>query len=105
RGSRLAWEVDCLVVAAEDAEPVALDLLARLCEAAIRARTLRLFLRVEAGSDAVPASRKAGFMPSAREWLLRLDGEAPAAELDGGVELRERQRTDGFPLFRLYNLV
>src|SRR5437763_1662541 len=27
RGSRLAWEVDCLIVAAEDAEPVALDLL------------------------------------------------------------------------------
>src|SRR5437588_271187 len=77
----------------------------RLGRAALEARVMRLFLRAEAGSEVLPAAHKAGFMPAAREWLLQLAGDTAGAALDAGVELRDRRRTDGFPLFRLYNLL
>jgi hypothetical protein len=105
RGSRLAWEIDCLIVAGEDEEAVLLALLDQLRAAAVQARVLRVFVRVEAGSDLLTGLRKGGFMPLAAEYLLRLGGAPQPAALEPELQLRERRRTDGFPLFRLYNLV
>lgn len=107
RGSRLAWEIDCLIVAGEDEEGVLLALADQLNAAALQARVLRVFVRVEAGSDLLAGLRKAGFMPLTAEYLLRLGAQVAAkqAPLDPSLVLRERRRTDGFPLFRLYNLV
>lgn len=105
RGSRLAWEIDCLIVAAEESEPILLALLGQLSAAAVRARVLRVFLRVEAGSDVVAAARKAGFMPLVSETLFRLSGGLEQESLAPELQVRERNRTDGFALFRLYNQV
>jgi hypothetical protein len=105
RGSRLAWEIDCLIVADEDEEAVLLALLDQANAAAVQARVLRVFLRVEAGSDLLAPVRKAGFMPLVVERLYRLTGSAPETSPDPSLQLRERGRTDGFTLFRLYNLV
>ncbi|HZU78193.1 MAG TPA: hypothetical protein VFA70_15605, partial [Dehalococcoidia bacterium] len=69
RGSRLAWEIDCFIIAADEAEPICFELLEQVCRAAVQSRALRVFLRAEAGSDVVPAARKCGFMPLTREAL------------------------------------
>jgi hypothetical protein len=103
RGSRLAWELDCLIVATEATEPVLFALMEQLSAAAAQARVLRVFLRVRAGSDVLAAARKAGFMPYSEETLMRLDAAIPTEPLDPSLVLRPRQRMDGFALFRLYN--
>jgi hypothetical protein len=105
RGSRLAWEVDCLIVATEEPQPVFDALIDQLTEAAVRAGTLRVFMRLEAGSDILVAARRAGFTPYASEALMKLSGDVSPAELDPDLQVRARERTDGFALFRLYNAV
>ncbi len=105
RGSRLAWELDCLIVAAEETEPVLFALMEQLSMAAAHARVLRVFLRVRAGTDLLLFARKSGFTPYCEETLMRLDGETPEEPLDPSLTLRPRQPGDGFALFRLYNAV
>ena len=105
RGSRLAWEIDCLIVAADDSEPILLALLEQLSAAAVRARVLRVFLRAEAGSDVVVAAHKAGFAPYVSEKLFRLSAGLENESIDPMLEVHDRNRAHGFALFRLYNRV
>jgi hypothetical protein len=97
RGTRAAWEVDCLIAATADPERVALDLLERVSAGGVRHGVQKVFLRLEAGSDLIRPARKAGFVPYATERLLRLNGGACLAEelsLPAGVILRPRERHD-----------
>ncbi|MHB8577870.1 MAG: hypothetical protein ACYDCQ_21365, partial [Dehalococcoidia bacterium] len=105
RGSRLAWEVDCLIVADEEAEPVLAALLEQLTRGAAAAKVLRIFLRVRAESALIEAARRHGFVPITPEFLLRFNGETPAIGPASDVVIRPRDRGDGFALFRLYNAV
>ncbi len=105
RGSRLAWEVDCLIIASDEPRPTLEALVDQLVVAAARAGTLRLFLRLEAGNTTLDAARALGFMPYVHETLLQLNEPAPAVPLDPTLMLRQRGRADGFALFRLYNAV
>ena len=107
RGARVAWEVDCLIVASEDGEHVCLRLFDQLTAGAAHAGVQKLFLRLESGSDLLPSARKAGFVPYATEHVLRLDGDRPDAQLVGtplpaGIILRPREKPDEFALFQLY---
>ncbi|HLZ69663.1 MAG TPA: hypothetical protein VKV26_07095 [Dehalococcoidia bacterium] len=105
RGSRLAWEVDCLIIACDERQPTLDALVDQLIAAAAGAGTLRVFLRLEAGSAALEAARALGFMPYVHETLLQLSEPASEQPLDQGLSLRKRARADGFALFRLYNAV
>jgi hypothetical protein len=109
RGTRAAWEVDCLIAAAADPERVALDLFERLSAGGVRYGAQKVFLRLEAGSDLIRPARKAGFVPYATERLLRLSGAPQHVRTDlslpVGIILRPRERQDDAALFQLYNRV
>jgi hypothetical protein len=102
RGNRTAWEVECLV-AATDEQQVVLDLFDRLSIGVGSAGALKIFLRLEAGSDLLTAARRAGFVPYTNEQLLRADGELTTSELPDGITIRPRAECDGFGLYQLYN--
>ena len=102
RGNRTVWEVDCLIVATDE-ERAILDLFEQLTTGAIRSGAHRIFLRVDAESNVLPLARKAGFVPYAKEMLLRLDGQVPPAELPHDIAVRPRTDVDAFALYRLYN--
>lgn len=105
RGTRAAWEVDCLIAAAPDAERVALDLFDQLSAGAVRHGAHKLFLRLEAGSELIEPARRAGFVPYATEHLLcletPLEGEVPGPP--AGILLRPREKPDEHALYQLYN--
>ncbi|MBI2760733.1 MAG: hypothetical protein HYX51_04825 [Chloroflexi bacterium] len=106
RGARAAWEIDCLIAADEDSERVTLSLLDQISAAAVRSGALKLFLRLEAGSDLLEPARKAGFVPYTTETLLRLDAVNTMDEpLPEGLLLRSRERPDSHGLYQLYNRV
>jgi len=104
RGSRLAWELDCLIDAAEDDPGVLLSLLDQAVHDAGRAGAEKVFLRLDARSEVLPAVCRAGFMRYLKEELYERAG-APA--VDGGAAsrlgLRRRRLEDRYPLFQLYN--
>lgn len=102
RGNRTAWEVECLIAATDD-ERVVLKLLEQVSAGVGRAGALKVFLRLEAGSDLLNSARRAGFVPYASEVLLRSDGHVPAAELEEGRQVRPCASTDAYALYRLYN--
>jgi len=102
-GSRLAWEIDYLVVAGDDALAILGALVERLTAAATQSGVLRVFLRVAANSTIVDRLHAVGFMPVAGEALFEFRGESPTTPLDRSLNVRPRRRVDGFPLFRLYN--
>jgi hypothetical protein len=106
RGTRTAWEIDCLIAAAADTERAALSLFEQVSAGAARAGVHKLFLRVEAGSDLLTAARKAGFVSYTTERLLRLDRPGGLdCMLPAGLALRSRERMDDHALFQLYNAV
>jgi len=102
RGNRTAWEVECLIAAAED-EHVVLDLFDRLTAGVGRAGALKIFLRIEAGSELLAPARRAGFVPYANEALLRLNGNVPVAGMPKGITAHPWEEADAFALYQLYN--
>lgn len=100
RGSKQAWEIDCLIEAAGD-NGVLLSLLDRITDAAGKAGAMRLFLRLPPGAIEEAASR-AAFAPYLRErvWVR----EAPDREGTSVMpELRRRAKLDLFAVFQLYH--
>ncbi len=105
RGSKAAWEIDCLIDAAEDDPGVLLSLLDRVTSDAGRAGAEKVFLRVPAGSQIVERASSAGFRAYLREQLLvgrpsSPEGVPPLAPTAG---LRRSSRADAEAIFRLYN--
>ncbi len=102
RGSRQAWEIDCLIDAAEDDPAVLLGLLDQATTDAGRAGAEKIFLRVRRESAVLSAAIRAGFAVLQEETLYRLDG--PRAG-NSAHRLRHRRRADLYRLFQLYNSV
>jgi hypothetical protein len=106
RGSRLAWELDCLIDAAEDDPGVLLSLLDQAVHDAGRAGAEKVFLRLDARSEVLPAVCRAGFMRYLGEELYERAG-TPIVDRGAAsrLGLRRRHLEDRYPLFQLYNAV
>ncbi len=101
RGSRLAWEVDCLIDADED-EGVLINLLDRVVADAGRARAEKVFLRVDAASAVLDTALRCGFAVVVIEGLY-YSPTPVRTEQEPASCWRRRLRDDLYPLFRLYN--
>jgi hypothetical protein len=99
RGTRQAWEIDCLI----DTTPTVAaspGLLACAMAEAGRSGAEKLFLRLAEESEALTPARSAGFIPYATELLY----VRPAALLASvGAPFRPFSQQDLYPAFRLYN--
>jgi hypothetical protein len=103
RGTRLAWEIDTLIAADDNVEGVAMMLFDQAVAGAARAGVHKLFLRLESGSDVLPAAHRTGFVSFARESLLRLDPPHPSDAPPPSIALRPYEKGDAFPLYQLYS--
>ncbi len=99
RGSRAAWELDCLIDAADDDSGVLMSLLDQVAADAGRAGAEKVFLRVAAGSPAIEVACRSGFAGYLAETLFAGRGARGPA----GEGLRRGGRADAYPTFRLYN--
>jgi len=104
RGSKLAWEVDCLIDAAEDDSSVLMGLLDQMTEAAGKSGALRIFLRLPRNSYSERAASRCGFAPYLRERVYQRDVDASSAP-SAPEDLRRRLKADLYPIFQLYNAV
>ena len=102
RGTRQAWEIDCLIETTDTQDGI-LGLLDCATTEAGRNQAEKLFLRLNADSSLFEAVRRAGFMPYMREVLLA--GEVLPIGPPAALPLRPASRQDAYPLFRLYNAV
>lgn len=102
RATRAAWEIDTLIAASEDVEGITLSLLDQVVAGAARGGARTLFLRLEAGSDLLPAVYRAGFVSYAREVSLRADTPPAAEALPQPAEMRPHAKGDAFSLYQLY---
>jgi hypothetical protein len=102
RGSKLAWEVDCLIDAARDNSAPLMSLLDQMTAAAGKSHALRIFLRLPSGTLSEQIAMRCGFVPYRREVLyhraVASDQKAPLPE-----GLRRRAKPDLYALFQLYN--
>jgi hypothetical protein len=111
RGSKAAWEIDCLIDAAEDDPSVLTGLLDQVADDAGRAGAEKVFLRLPSDRDVVATACSSGFSAYLTERLLAFDGNrgslpdaAPAGSgPNSGSGLRRWSRSDAYPTFRLYN--
>jgi Fe2+ transport system protein FeoA len=104
RGSRLAWELDCLISATEGDTSVLMSLLDRMTEAAGRSGALKLFLRLASGSETERAAARCGFTPYLREQVYRRTSKTDSPRANVAPEgLRRGSKVDLYPVFQLYN--
>jgi hypothetical protein len=104
RGSKLAWEIDCLIDAEPDDDTVLLSLLDQVTEAAGRSGALRIFVRVPAGSRLEADITRCGFGAYTRETVFWAFNSSIAQEQRRSVEgLERRTKADAYRLFQLYN--
>jgi hypothetical protein len=101
RGSRLAWEIDCLIDAGDDDRSVLMSLLDQVTEAAGKSGALKIFVRVPASSATEDVIARCGFAPYRHETAYT----APAASIGASdpQSLRRRTKADLYGLFQLYS--
>lgn len=106
RGSKAAWELDCLIDAAEDDPAVLMSLLDQVASDAGRAGAEKVFLRVASGSAVLKSACSCGFTVYLTERLLAAR-EARSVVASGGrdalSQLRRWGRVDAYATFQLYN--
>ena len=103
RGSRLAWEIDCLIDAERNDDAVLLSLLDQVTEAAGRSGALRVFVRLPAGSHIEEATSRCGFGAYARERVFGVETASVEVRRQAAEPLRRREKADTYRLFQLYN--
>jgi len=103
RGSRAAWELDCLIDAAEDDDTVLTSLLDQVTTDAGRAGAEKVFVRVETGSPVIATATRCGFSPYLAESLFAARDPVAQAADPRKLKLRRWSKTDGPAAFRLYN--
>ena len=104
RGTRTAWELDCLINAAEDDNSVCLGLLEQALKDATRSGVERVFLRLSSQSAILPLARRLGFCAYQHENLYSASlPRIMPHNLDGFPRFRKAARTDEYALFDLYN--
>ncbi len=102
RGSKQAWEIDCLINAEEDDPGVLMSLLDQVTDAAGRSGAMKIFLRVPTGASVEGEAARCGFAPYKRETVYsRRQPAAKAAPSPPAV--RRRAKADEFGAFQLYN--
>ena len=101
RGTKQAWEIDCLIDAAEGDSGVLMSLLDQITAAAGRSGAMKLFVRLPRGSEIEQAAARCGFLPYVREQVYRRPVEKGwAYRVPDG--LRRREKADPYPVFQLY---
>jgi hypothetical protein len=103
RGSKLAWEVDCLIDAAEDDSGVLMSLLDQMTEAAGKAGAMKIFMRLPRSAPSERAVTRCGFARYTSEQVFRRDVSDADATRQASVDVRRREKADVLPLFQLYN--
>jgi len=101
RGSKHAWEIDCLINAEEQDPGVLMSLLDQVTEAAGRSGAMRIFIRVGAGSMIEEDLVRCGFARYRSEQCWRREQDASAVR-PAPAGLRRRAKQDLLPLFQLY---
>jgi hypothetical protein len=106
RGTKAAWEIDCLIDAADDDTSVLMSLLDRVASDAGDEGAEKVFLRVPIDSDVLTTARRCGFVPYTSEIILRRDDQSPSSHGVGASAgaLRRWARADAYATFRVYNL-
>lgn len=102
RGSKQAWEIDCLINAEEDDPAVLMSLLDQVTDAAGKSGAMKIFLRLPVGSMAVQDASRCGFATYRGEQVWRCE-RVPSPVRKADTELRRRAKPDQHPLFQLYN--
>jgi hypothetical protein len=104
RASKQAWEIDCLIHAADDDNGVLMSLLDQMTSAAGKSGAQKIFVRLPRGSDTAAIVSRCGFVPYLQEvvYRRRVDKGEEHAVCE---ELRRREKADVYPLFQLYNAV
>jgi hypothetical protein len=103
RGTKAAWELDCLIDAADDDPAILMSLLDRVAHDAGEAGAEKIFLRVSSRSETIPTARRCGFIPYASEFMLQREG-VPAIETpEPRLALRRWMREDAYSTYQLYN--
>jgi hypothetical protein len=103
RGSKLAWEIDCLIDAEPDDDSVLLSLLDQVTEAAGKSGALRIFVRVPSGSRLESAIVRCGFGSYRHERTYSARSADLATERRVVEGLRRRIKADAYRVFQLYN--
>jgi hypothetical protein len=102
RATKQAWEIDCLINAADNDSGVLLSLLDQMTEAAGRSGAMRVFVRLPAGTGTEVETSRAGFSPYVRERVYtRATQQADHWRPPEG--LRRRTKADPYPIFQLYS--
>ena len=105
RGSKAAWEIDCLIDASADDPGVLISMLDQVAVDAGRAGAEKVFLRTAAGSHVTKTAIRCGFSGYLTERLLAVEtrpvASGPAAVSGAGP--RRWSRADAYPTFQLYN--
>jgi hypothetical protein len=104
RASKQAWEIDCLIHAADDDNAVLMSLLDQMTSAAGKSGAQKIFVRLPRGSDTAAIVSRCGFAPYLQEIVYRrsVDKDETHPMCEG---LRRRAKADLYPLFQLYNAV
>jgi hypothetical protein len=104
RGSKLAWEIDCLIHAPDGDNGVLMSLLDQLTRAAGKSGALRIFVRLPGASETAHVAMHCGFAQYQSEIVhARAVDAAEAHVLPEGF--RQRAKGDQYALFQLYNAV
>ncbi len=104
RGSKAAWEIDCLIHTDEEPD-VLLNLLEQVTEDAGRAGAEKVFLRVAADSEILRDCSASGFALCMREHLFAATGprKVEAPSFGDSAVFRRWAKSDAYDTFRLYN--
>ncbi len=103
RGTTCAWELDCVINAAEDDDSVCMGLLEQSLKEAARCGVEKVFLRLSVDSQVLPMANRLGFIEYQREMLL--SASAPTTLIHNHEDLppfRKAVRADAFSLYELY---
>ena len=103
RGSKLAWEIDCLIDAEPEDDSVLLSLLDQVTEAAGKSGALRIFVRVPSGSRLEQAIVRCGFGAYRHERTYSANVADLGTERRTIEGLRRRTKADAYRVFQLYN--
>src|SRR5437870_971689 len=104
RGSRLAWEIDCLINAGNGDDGVLMSLLDQMTQAAGKSGALKIFVRLPRACPLERAVARCGFVPGTAERVYRRPS-APDQNRSLPDGLRRRTKDDLFALFQLYNAI
>lgn len=103
RGSKAAWEVDCLIDAGDD-PGVLMGLLDKVTKDAGYAGAEKVFLRVAADSRVLKTACGCGFAPYLNERLFAAETSQAASRKDvEPMAMRRWSKADAHPAYLLYN--